>query len=193
MDTVALGYKEIVTQVHQRSGIRLTASPDRTDHLSLQSRLETGDWLWITEYAANITPLARRVTLEAAGVTLGWHIAIFPTNPVDPARPDHFTWLASVTHESALAHQLPDLVENALRALPRHEQHHIDRDGNHHVSAGITDWSLDVRIPPHRAAAHHHRSNPPAHRTLLRGLAPVFATPHFQARNTTCLARLPEP
>lgn len=174
MDTDALGYHEIITQVHERSGIRLTASPGRTDHLSWQSRLETGDWLWITEYAANITPLARRVTLEAAGVTLGWHLAIYPTNPADPARPDHFTWLASVTHESALAHQLPELVENALRALPRHEQHHIDRDGNHHISAGITDWAPDVRIPPHRAAAHHHRSNPPR-------------PSHITAKTCTCI------
>ena len=70
MDTAALGYQEIVTHVHQRLGINLTISPGSTDHLSLQSRLETGDWLWITEYAANITPLERRVILEAAGVTL---------------------------------------------------------------------------------------------------------------------------
>lgn len=162
MDTAALGYQEIVTHVHQRLGINLTISPGSTDHLSLQSRLETGDWLWITEYAANITPLERRVILEAAGVTLGWHIAIYPTNPVDPARPDHFTWLASVTHESALAHQLPDLVENALRALPRHEQHHIDRDGNHHISAGITHWSTNTRRQLHHTAADNRPTTSPS-------------------------------
>lgn len=160
MDADALGYNEIRTRIAQRFGINLTVNArGRDDYHSLQSRLETGDWLWITEYAANITPLARRVMLEAKGINVGWHIAVYPNDAsADTASPDPFTWLASVTHETALAHQLPDLVETALRALTRHEQHHVDPEGNHHVSAGITDWAPDTRLPPRRTASHRRPS-----------------------------------
>lgn len=168
MDT--LGYNEILTHVDQRFGITLTVNPCGNHYLSLQSRLETGDWLWITEYVANITPLSRRMVLEASGINLGWHIAVYPNDPsADPASPDPFTWLASVTHETARAHQLPDLVETALRALPRHEQHHIEADGNHHISAGITDWALDSTAAHHTtppATYHHaHYASPTAQRS----------------------------
>ncbi len=94
----------------------------------------------LTPDNANITPLAQRLALETRNVHVGWHIAIYPTD-TRTATADPFVWLASVTHETATAGQLPDLVATALRSLACHEQHHTDADGRHQVSVGIEHWN----------------------------------------------------
>ncbi|MBX8687873.1 hypothetical protein A5722_31270 [Mycobacterium vulneris] len=134
------GFGAILDEIHHRFGIALQLLDAGGHHVFFQSRLETGDWLWISDYAANITPLAQRLALEAHGVHVGWHIAIYPTD-TRTATADPFVWLASVTHETATAGQLPDLVATTLRSLARHEQHHIDAAGRHQVSVGIDHWN----------------------------------------------------
>lgn len=134
------GFDAILDEIHHRFGIALQLVDAGDRYMYFHSRLETGDWLWISDYAANITPLAQRLALEAHNVYVGWHVAIHPTDPRTLAA-DPFVWLASVTHESATAGQLPDLVATALRSLARHEQHHIDVEGRHQVSVGIDHWN----------------------------------------------------
>ncbi|MCH2221073.1 MAG: hypothetical protein MK097_12245 [Dechloromonas sp.] len=134
------GFDAILGEIHHRFGIALNPLTDGRRYMHFQSRLETGDWLWISDYAANITPLAQRLALETHDVHVGWHIAIYPTD-TRTAKADPFVWLASVTHETATAGQLPDLVAIALRSLARHEQHHIDADSRHQVSVGIDYWN----------------------------------------------------
>ncbi|WP_396911622.1 hypothetical protein [Mycolicibacterium sp.] len=134
------GFDAILDEIHHRFGIALELVDAGGRYMYFQSRLETGDWLWISDYGANITPLARRLALEARDVHVGWHIAIYPTD-IRTAAADPFVWLASVTHETATAGQLPDLVATALRSLARHEQHHTDAQGRHHVSVGVDHWN----------------------------------------------------
>lgn len=134
------GYDVILDEIHRRFGITLKMLTPDSRYMSFQSRLETGDWLWISDYTANITPLDQRLALEAHNVHVGWHVAIYPTNTLTGAA-DCFVWLASVTHETATAGQLPDLVATALGSLARHEQHHIDGEGQHRVSVGIDRWN----------------------------------------------------
>lgn len=143
MDTTqpdSRGYDAILDEIHHRFGIALQLVDAGGRYMHFQCRLETGDWLWISDYAANITSLAQRLGLETHNVHVGWHIAIYPTD-TRTAAADPSVWFASVTHETATAGQLPDLVATALRSLPRHEQHHIDADGRHQVSVGIDHWT----------------------------------------------------
>ncbi|OBB17031.1 hypothetical protein A5761_11285 [Mycolicibacterium setense] len=134
------GFNAILGEIHHRFGIALQLVDAGGRYVFFQSRLETGDWLRISDYAANVTPLAQRLALEAHDVHVGWYVAIYPTDAHTLAA-DPFVWLASVTHETATASQLPDLVATALRSLARHEQHHIDADGRHQVSVGINHWN----------------------------------------------------
>ncbi|WP_131830838.1 hypothetical protein [Mycobacteroides abscessus] len=138
--TDSRGYDGILDEIYHRFGIALELVDAGGRYMFFQSRLETGDWLWISDYAANITPLAQRLDLEARDVHVGWHVAIYPTE-TRTAAADPFVWLASVTHETATAGQLPDLVATALRSLARHEQHHTDADGRHLISVGIDYWN----------------------------------------------------
>ena len=131
------GYDGILDQIYHRFGIALELVGASGRYMHFQSRLETGDWLWISDYAANITPLAQRL---AHDVHAGWHVAIYPTD-TRTAAADPFVWLASVSHETATADQLPDLVAIALRSLARHEQHHTDADGRHQIRVGIEHWN----------------------------------------------------
>ncbi|MGY1994362.1 hypothetical protein [Mycolicibacterium fortuitum] len=133
------GFDAILDEIHHRFGIALELV-DGGGYMHFQSRLETGDWLWISDYAASITPLAQRLAFEARDVHVGWHIAIYPTD-AHTLVADPFVWLASVTHETATAGQLPDLVAAALRSVAHHEQHHTDADGRHRVSVGIDHWN----------------------------------------------------
>lgn len=139
------GFDAILDEIHHRFGIALELVDAGGRYVHFLSRLETGDWLWISDYAANITPLAQRLALEAHDVHVGWHVAIYPTNTLTGTA-DCFVWLASVTHETATAGQLPDLVATALRSLARHEQHHIDAEGRHQVSVGIDHWNRPPRV-----------------------------------------------
>lgn len=134
------GFDAILDEIHHRFGIALQVVDAGGRCTYFRSRLETGDWLWISDYSANITPLAQRLALETRNVHVGWHIAIYPTD-TRTATADPFVWLASVTHETATAGQLPDLVATALRSLACHEQHHTDADGRHQVSVGIEHWN----------------------------------------------------
>lgn len=134
------GHDGILDEIYHRFGIALELVVTGGRYMHFQSRLETGDWLWISDYAANITPLAERLALEAHDVRVGWHVAIYPTD-TRTAAADPFVWLASVSHETATAGQLPDLVAAALRSLARHEQHHTDADGRHQIRVGIEQWN----------------------------------------------------
>lgn len=82
--------------------------------------------------------------LESPGFSRGEDVN-YPTNTLTGTA-DCFVWLASVTHETATAGQLPDLVATALRSLARHEQHHTDADGRHQVSVGIDHWNRPPRV-----------------------------------------------
>ena len=132
------GYDELFATINRRFGIALTWWHSGGGYMIWESRLETGDWLWITDFDANITPLARRRALEKDGITVGWHVGIYANaTDVGGDGPDSCTGLAGVEHCSATAGQLPDLIELALRGRARHEQHQFLRDKPHSVKYGI--------------------------------------------------------
>jgi len=86
--------------------------------------------------------------MEADGHHVGWQVSIYPpepaTVPVDLAATypdvDSCTRLASVTHHSAHAELLPDLIELALRGRRRHEHHTFAVNGTHSVRLGIDHY-----------------------------------------------------
>jgi hypothetical protein len=136
-----LGYKELLADITARFGITLTCFDSGGGCLIWESRLETGDWLWITDYDAGINPLARRLALEQDGITIGWHVGIYANQSADYGdEPDSCTRLAGVEHHSATAQQLPDLIELALRGRARHEQHTFKADQPHKVEYGIRTY-----------------------------------------------------
>lgn len=157
MGTYNHGYDAILAQVHARFGFTPTIFNSGGNIMILESRLDNSEFLWITDADCDVTPLSRRLAREADGQFVGWQVSIYPpdserdlldveqTDPADttaaePADVDSCTRLASVTHHSATADQLPDLIELALRSRRRHEQHTFHRDGTHTVSVGIEHY-----------------------------------------------------
>lgn len=134
------GYEELLKHIRHRFGITLVPVVHGR-HVRFETCLETGHSVWISEYAGNITPLHDRIALERRGIAVGWHVAIHSadSNPL--------IWLSSVTHETATAQLLPEILETALRALPRNEQHHIDRQGTRRITTGIEDWNEPALNP----------------------------------------------
>lgn len=113
--------------------------------------------MWITDADCDVTPRDRRRDIEADGDHVGWQVSIYPpdpdTVPMDLTATvpggstalaipdvDSCTRLASVTHHTATAEQLPDLIELALRGYRRHEHHQFALDGTHTVRFGIEHY-----------------------------------------------------
>ncbi|NTY62617.1 hypothetical protein [Mycolicibacterium sphagni] len=157
MGTYDHGYDAILAEVHTRFGFMPTIFNSGGNIMILESILDGGNFIWITDADCDVTPLPRRLAAEADGHYVGWQVSIYPPDPdalpVDltatvpggstvPAIPDvdSCTRLASVTHHTATADQLPDLIELALRGYRRHEQHTFHRDGTHTVSVGIDHY-----------------------------------------------------
>ncbi|GAA2429254.1 hypothetical protein [Mycolicibacterium llatzerense] len=151
------GYDDILTQVQHRFGFTPTIFNSGGGIMILESRLEGGDFIWITDADCDVTPRPRRVAAEADGRHIGWQVSIYPPEagapPLDlsaadtvastaPAVPevDSCTRLASVTHHTAPAEQLPDLIGLALRGRRRHEHHLFDADGTYTVRLGIDHY-----------------------------------------------------
>lgn len=148
------GYGDILAQVHRRFGFTPTIFNSGGDIMIFEARLDGGDFIWITDADCDITPLPRRLAIEADGDVVGWQVSIYPPDTergpldVEQADPDgpaatetvdanSCTRLTSVTHHSATAEQLPELIGLALRGRRRHEHHEFHCDGTHTVSLGI--------------------------------------------------------
>ena len=148
------GYDDILHQVHRRFGFTPTIFNSGGNIMILEARLDGGDLIWITDADCDVTPLPRRLTIEADGHHVGWQVSIYPPETQDcgldiaQAAPhgqcapsavdvDSCTPLASVIHQRATTDQLPELIELALRARRRHEHHIFALDGTHTVRAGI--------------------------------------------------------
>jgi hypothetical protein len=141
MGTYDHGYEQMLVNIENRFGIKLSIFNSGGGWMIFEGRLETGNWLWITDWDADITPRPKRLELEAQGITVGWHIAIYSTlSGPGTAEPDSCTRLAGVEHRTAAADELIDLLELALRSLPRNEQHDFDRRGSHAVSDGVRHY-----------------------------------------------------
>ncbi|MEB3031761.1 hypothetical protein [[Mycobacterium] nativiensis] len=123
------GMDSILDTINDQTGLTFEIFNSGGHTMILEARLETGDWMWISDYDADVTPLAQRRQLEAEGIRVGWLIAIYPTDPDDPTSAPHPTRiLASFAHETATAEELPQLVIHTLQSLPRHAHHRIQRD-----------------------------------------------------------------
>ena len=132
-----LGYGEFIADLENRFGLNFTCEDTGGGFLLFQARLETGDWIVISDWDAGITPLARRRDMEAEGTTIGWNVSIY-ANADGDTWPDHLTRLASVHHETATTDELPGIVEQALASLTDNTQHEYHRGGGHTVTHGIT-------------------------------------------------------
>lgn len=130
-----LEYGDVLSDIVSRFGIDLTVEDTGGGCLLFQARLETGDWIVISDWDAGITPLPRRRALEAQGTTIGWNISIYADDGDN--WPDHHTRLASVRHETAAGGELPTLIAQALDALPANTHHDHSRDGRHTVTHGV--------------------------------------------------------
>lgn len=134
------GLDAILGTIKDRTGLTFEIFNSGGHTMILEARLETGDWMWISDYDADVTPLPQRRQLEAEGIRVGWLIAIYPTDPDDPTPvPDPARILASTAHESATAEELPQLVVNTLKSLRGHAHHRI-ADSQVTVTYGIESY-----------------------------------------------------
>lgn len=157
MGTYDHGYYAILAQVHARFGFMPTIFNSGGNIMIFESRLDGGDFCWITDADCDVTPMPRRLAAEADGDRIGWQVSIYPpdtedtgldiaqADPDGQAAPtvvdvDSCTRLASVIHHRATADQLPELIELALHARRHHEHHVFHLDGTHTVSLGIDHY-----------------------------------------------------
>lgn len=123
------GLDTILDAIADQTGLTFEIFNSGGNTMILEARLETGDWMWISDFDADVTPLAQRRQLEADGIPVGWLIAIYPTDADEPTpTPDPTRILASTMHQTATAEDLPRLVIHTLQSLPRHAHHRIDND-----------------------------------------------------------------
>jgi hypothetical protein len=151
------GYDDILTEVQRRFGFTPAIFNSGGNIMILEGLLEGRNFIWITDADCDVTPRPRRLDIEADGDYVGWQVSIYPPEPgtgamdltatvpgasTVPAVPevDSCTRLASVTHHTATAEQLPDLIELALRGYRRHEHHQFALDGTHTVRLGIEHY-----------------------------------------------------
>ena len=130
-----LGYSDFLSIIETRFGIRFTCEDTGGSHLLFQARLETGDWLLVSDWDAGLHPLAERRELDARGITIGWNITIYADDGIDG--PDHCTMLASVRDESATVDELNGMIGLALHGLPSNTHHEYRADRMHTVTRGI--------------------------------------------------------
>lgn len=152
------GYDDIPSQVRHRFALDLTIFNSGARIMIFQARLDTSDLNWVTDAHCDVTPRSKRVTMEAAREDVGWQISISPaailSAPLDIAQAspdvhspspvaveaDSGTRLASVTHHTATAEQIPELIDLSLRARACHEHHGLARDGSHTLRVGIEHY-----------------------------------------------------
>lgn len=151
------GYDDILTEAQRRFGFTPEIFNSGGNIMIFETRLDDGSFLWITDADCDVTPRPRRLAKEADGHYVGWQVSIYPPDPasapVDLAATlcegsifsaipdvDSCTRLASVTHHTAAAEQLPDLIGLALSGYRRHEHHQFALDGTHTVRLGIEHY-----------------------------------------------------
>ncbi len=151
------GYDDILTEAQRRFGFTPEIFNSGGNIMIFETRLDDGSFLWITDADCDVTPRPRRLAKEADGYYVGWQVSIYPPDPasapVDLAATlcegsifsaipdvDSCTRLASVTHHTAAAEQLPDLIGLALSGYRRHEHHQFALDGTHTVRLGIDHY-----------------------------------------------------
>ncbi|MEB3023041.1 MULTISPECIES: hypothetical protein [Mycolicibacter] len=136
-DPYNIGYADLLENTAGTYGIEFEVFDSGGGFLIAQARLEGGVWLWITDWDSGLIGLERRRQLEAEGVTVGYNVSLYPTDPADPQSVDGQTVLASVRHQTATATMLPQLVAQALAGLSGNEHHNYDAAGVHTVTTGI--------------------------------------------------------
>jgi hypothetical protein len=134
VDPYNTGYAPLLDKLSDRLGLRgFEIFNSGGSCLITETRLEGNVWLWITDWDAGIHPLHTRTRMEANGITIGYNVSLYPADPDNDAWCDSCTVLASIRHQTAKAEQLPQLVQLALRALPRNTHHTFDDHGQHRV------------------------------------------------------------
>lgn len=76
-----LGFDTIVEAIDRQFGITLEIADTGGGYYVLEGTMNSGQWLWISDYDAGLLPLARRGELEAQGVRIGWRLQLYPRLP----------------------------------------------------------------------------------------------------------------
>jgi len=136
-----LQYDALLDAIATRFGISLHCFNSGGGCLVWEARLESGHWLEINDWDQGIQTRARRLASEAAGAPVGWFIGIYcPAGDTPPW--SHDSWrVASVSHRTATADELPDLIDLALRGITAAAHHVYDAHGAHTVTHGIDTMS----------------------------------------------------
>jgi hypothetical protein len=130
-----LGYGDFLADIEHRFGLTFTCEDTGGGCLLFQARLDNGEWIVISDWDSGITPLEKRDALEDAGITVGWNVSIFADDGDN--WPDHTVMMASIRHDTAHAHELPSLIEQALASRPATLHHDYRNGAGHTVSYGI--------------------------------------------------------
>jgi len=132
-----LAYGQFLAEIQQRFGVAFTVEDTGGGCLLFQARLETGDWLVISDWDSGIIPLPRRRQLEAQATSLGWVVNVCADD--GDGGPQTATILAGVSHETATADELSDLIELALSSLADNAHHEIRKATGHSVLHGVIE------------------------------------------------------
>lgn len=130
------GFATITDDLKRRFGIAFQLVDTGGGCTVLEGRLESGDWLWISDLDAGLIAPDRRAALEARGTHIGWRLQVYPHSSADGG-PDINTVLASVAHATGTAADLPGLVDELLGGLPYNAQVTYAVDGASRTSHGI--------------------------------------------------------
>lgn len=126
------GYTEMLADIKRRFGFELDFHHTGGGIMVLETQLEGGAWLWISDWDAGLNLREDRLKMEADGITVGWNVTIYADDGSYPGD----TTLACVRHETALTDELPGLIEMALKALPENAHHDYRKGGQHTVTCG---------------------------------------------------------
>ncbi len=136
-----LDYTDLLSTIRDRFGITLRCFNSGGGCLIWESRLESQHWVWINDWDQGIMRRNRRLATEAAGDPVGWFIGVYAPAGDTPAWSDDHWRVASVSHRTATAEQLPDLIELALRSITEAAHHDYDDQGVHTVAYGVDTLS----------------------------------------------------
>lgn len=132
------GYEDLRRSVRDHLGITVEPYNTGGNILVWQGVIETGHWLWISDYDADITPRGDRERLEAEGIDVGWRISLHP--PGDEHDVDCCTLLASVAHQKARSTDFLNLLVQTLANLPTNTHHDTTGAGITTITRGIQSY-----------------------------------------------------
>lgn len=123
MDTRPETYQDLIDSVRRDLGVRLAIVGVGGGNEVMHARLETGQWLVVSEAEDFLSSIGDRLENDAQGTPLGWFAGVYLNDAsggvAHPASSVPAGCLAAVVREDALFHELGDVVSEVLAQFAR--------------------------------------------------------------------------